>query len=128
VALLAVERLLHQPPMGSMRLWRHDPASAAFIGALAGLFLNVAGSGSPLLVASLLPPNGKGSTRRAAVPQWTILLFALGETAAGIVWFGIALGTGLLLLPRMAALIIVAAGYGLRRAVAGQDHLLLGAL
>ena len=128
LGLLVAERMLHQPLFGPLRLWRHDPASAIFIGALAGLFLNVAGSGSPLVVASLaLPASGLPPTRGAA-PRWTVALLALGEIAAGVAWFGVALGTALSVFPRLVALMLLACGYGSRRALAGQDHLLLGAV
>ena len=101
--------------------WRHDLWSALLIGALAGLFLHVVGSGSPLPVASVRPAR-----RPTDADAVTILLFVLGEAGAVLIWFGAGLPSLLRLLPRLMSLPVVAAGYGLSRAAAGQDHPLLG--
>jgi len=62
------------------------------------------------------------------VDQAATLLFVFGEVAATFVWFGVVLGVCLAVLPRVVALAVVATGFGLRRAAAGQDHPLLGGL
>jgi membrane protease YdiL (CAAX protease family) len=104
-------------------LWRHDLWSALLIGALAGLFLHFVGGGSPLPVASL-----HSARRRTDADTLGVLLFAFGEAGAVIIWFGAGLPSLLHLLPRLLSLPVVAGGYGLARAAAGQDHPLLGAI
>jgi hypothetical protein len=102
------------------QLWRHDPWSALLLGALAGLFLHFAGSGSPLPIASLReqrPARGAG-----------VILFVLGATATVAIWFGAGLPSLLLHLHRLPALLLIACGYGLTRGGSGQDHVLLGAI
>jgi hypothetical protein len=104
------------------QLWRHDPWSALLFGALAGLFLHVAGSGSPLPLASL-----RDSARARASSAGT-LLFLVGAAATVGIWFGVGLPSLLHWLPRLPALFLAGAGYGLARGGSGQDHILLGAI
>jgi len=124
--LVGAANLSRWPLLGHVHLWRHDPSSALLIGAVAGFLLNFAGGGSPLSVAALVPLRAPG--RHDAVDQAATLLFVFGEVAATFVWFGVVLGVCLAVLPRVVALAVVATGFGLRRAAAGQDHPLLGGL
>ncbi len=101
-------------------LWRHDPWSALLLGALAGLFLHVAGSGSPLPIASL---RGQHARQRAGA-----FLFVLGAAASVAIWFGAGLPSLLSRLPRLPSLLLAGSGYGLARGGAGQDDVLLGAI
>ncbi len=109
-------------------LWRHDPWSAILFGALAGLFLHFVGGGSPLPVASLRA--GRATSARAArgADPASVALFVFGELASIVLWFGAALPTLLHASSRLVALPLVALGYGLGRAAAGQDHPLTGAI
>jgi hypothetical protein len=101
-------------------LWRHDPWSALLLGALAGLFLHFAGSGSPLPIASLRWPHAR---QRSGA-----LLFVLGAAASVAIWFGVGVPSLLIRLPRLPSLLLVGSGYGLARGGAGQDHVVLGAI
>jgi hypothetical protein len=127
--LVSAAKVLHWPLLQTVQLWRHDLPSAILIGALAGFFLNVAGGGSPLAIASIILAGWQscGGGRRHA-DQLTLLVFVLGEIAATFLWFGAALGSMLRVFPRLVTLALVAGGFGLRRAAAGQDHALLGAV
>lgn len=124
--LVGAANLLHWSLLSHVRLWRHDPSSAILIGAVAGFLLNFAGGGSPLSIAALVPLRAPG--RHGAVDQAATLVFVFGEVAATFVWFGVVLGVCLAVMPRVVALAVVATGFGLRRAAAGQDHPLLGGL
>lgn len=127
--LLAAHTVLGGRGPEMLSLWRHDLPSAVLIGALAGSFLHVVGGGSPLPLASLRPSYGiRLGSRDPSAGFATILLFVCGEAASVVFWFGAALATFVHVLPRMAALPLVAAGFGSRRAAAGQDHPLLGAI
>jgi len=124
--LIGAANLFHWPLLTRVHLWKHDPSSAILIGSVGGFLLSFAGGGSPLSIAALLPARAAAHDR-AADPAATSL-FVLGEVGATFVWFGVALGVWLVVMPRLIALALVAAGFGLRRAAAGQDHPLLGAL
>jgi hypothetical protein len=128
-AILGAALLVHLPLVGVLHLWRHDPASALFVGALAGFLLHFAGGGSPLAVASLTRVRGlRAGDHSSPADLPTVVLFVLAEVAAVLVWFGAGLGTLQRLLPRLVALALVAIGFGLRRAATGQDQVLLGAI
>jgi hypothetical protein len=109
-------------------LWRHDLWAALLLGGLAGLFLHVIGGGSPLPIASLRAARQTLRLRSADADPGTVLLFVIGEVAAVVIWFGVGLPTLLPVLPRLLALPLVALGYGVGRAAAGQDHFLLGTI
>jgi hypothetical protein len=129
IAIGAASRLFRWPLFGALHLWRHDPASALLIGALAGFALNIAGGGSPLAIAGLMGQTSPAQKHaRHAIDQATILLFFAGELAGLAIWFGTVLGQLLRAIFRLIALAIVATGFGVRRAAAGQDHPLLGAV
>jgi hypothetical protein len=108
--------------------WRHDIWSALLLGALAGLLMHVLGSGSPLPMASLSrsrwPANPVG--RQAGLRS--VALFLAGETGTLFIWFGVGLPSLLRLFPRLLALPLSAAGYGLGRGASGLDHPLTGAI
>jgi hypothetical protein len=108
-------------------IWRHDVWSALLFGVLAGLFLHFAGGGSPLPIASLRAVRSPRAQEAGAGPA-TAALFVLGEMGGIMAWFGVGLPSLLRALPRLPSLLLVAAGYGLGRAAAAQDHPLLGAI
>jgi hypothetical protein len=108
--------------------WRNDVWSALLFGAAGGLLLHVLGSGSPLPVAALTSSRRKLRRETDVADLVSFSSFAIGEIGGIVIWFGVGLPTLLRVMPRLIALPLVSAGYGLGRAAAGQDHPLTGAI
>jgi hypothetical protein len=110
------------------RLWRNDAWTAVLFGSLGGLLLHFLGSGSPLPVAALTGSRRRLRSEIDVSDLISFASFAIGEISGIIIWFGAGLPTLLRLMPRLLALPLVAGGYGLGRAAAGQDHPITGAI